>query len=210
MSTLGDETYLRLRKMILDGVLKPGAAIQENALAKTLKVSRTPVREALGRLASEELITRQSGQPPTVRGVSLQDYIEILHMRRLLEVEAAGLAARKPDMTALARLRADVEGLIATDDPADERHMTIDDNVHSSIAEMSGSGLLQRTIQDLRLKTRIFDLGGIPNRFLSSCQEHLVLLDAIASGDTDAARASMTVHIDNVRESILNDLRQLF
>lgn len=210
MSTLGDETYLRLRKMILDGVLKPGAAIQENALAKTLKVSRTPVREALGRLASEELITRQSGQPPTVRGVSLQDYIEILHMRRLLEVEAAGLAARKPDMTALARLRADVEELIATDDPADERHMTIDDNVHSSIAEMSGSGLLQRTIQDLRLKTRIFDLGGIPNRFLSSCQEHLVLLDAIASGDTDAARASMTVHIDNVRESILNDLRQLF
>src|SRR5215218_4696849 len=82
--SLSERAYCRLRDMILMGQLAPNTSLQERRLAEALNISRTPIREALSRLESEGLVVRQW---------TVQEYIEILNVRRLLEMEAAGLAA---------------------------------------------------------------------------------------------------------------------
>ncbi|TDQ67077.1 DNA-binding GntR family transcriptional regulator [Maritalea mobilis] len=210
MATLADETYDRIRNMILAGELKAGLAIQENGLAKKLNVSRTPVREAIGRLITEGLITRYAGQTPTVQTVSLTDYIEILHMRRLLEGEAAALAAKSSDKSRLEPIAVRNQQMIEAGELGTDEYVALDEELHLTIAELSGSRLLAQNIKDLRLKTRIFDLGGVTKRLVPSGQEHVDILDAIHNGDSEMARQKMAAHIEQVRRSILEELGNLF
>lgn len=210
MATLADATYDRIRNMILTGELKAGLAIQENGLAKKLNVSRTPVREAIGRLVTEGLVTRYAGQTPTVQTVSLTDYIEILHMRRILESEAAALVAKSDDKERLEPIAQRNREMIAAGELATDEYVALDEELHLTIAELSGSRLLAQNIKDLRLKTRIFDLGGVTKRLVPSGQEHVDIIEAIQNGDDDLARHTMAVHIEQVRRSIIEELGNLF
>src|ERR1700712_1859690 len=90
---LGESAYERLLDMLLSGELVGATTLQERRLAEILNISRTPVREALGRLEAEGLITRHGGRLMTVFNVSPHQFIEVFDVRKLLEVEAAGLAA---------------------------------------------------------------------------------------------------------------------
>lgn len=209
-SSRGEHTYRQLRDMILDGRLRKGHPLQELALSKRLKVSRTPVREAISRLLAEGLLSREAGQVPRVRETSTDDFIEILHVRRLLEVEAAGLAATRPDHEEIERLRGSVRGLMNSSQPAPADHTALDDDIHTSIAAMSGSRLLVNLIRDLRLKTRFFGMERIPQRFEPGCEEHLALLDAIDRGDVEESQLAMRKHLDAVRASIIESLQRLF
>ncbi len=210
MSSRGEQTYRQLRDMILDGRLHKGDPVQELALSKRLKVSRTPVREAISRLLAEGLLSREPGQVPRVRETSIDDFIEILHVRRILEVEAAGLAAGRPDHAAIEKLRASVQQLMNSPQPKPSDHTSVDDEIHAGIAAMSGSRLLVNLIRDLRLKTRFFGMERIPQRFKPGCEEHLALLDAIDRGDVAASQKAMRTHLDGVRASIMESLQRLF
>src|SRR6056297_250503 len=79
--------------MILRGELPSGTQLQERAFAEKLGVSRTPVREAIARLMNEGLVIRAHRGVPTVNRISISEVMEILHVRRLLECEAAKQAA---------------------------------------------------------------------------------------------------------------------
>ena len=98
IETLGDATFKRLKAMILDGTLEPGTRLSEKKFADHLGVSRTPVREAIGQLVSEGLAKRSAGSAPVVSSVSLNEIMEILHVRSLLECEAARKAASIPPL----------------------------------------------------------------------------------------------------------------
>jgi DNA-binding GntR family transcriptional regulator len=196
--------------MILDGRLRKGDAVQELGLSKKLKVSRTPVREAISRLVAEGLLNRDPGQVPRVRETSIDDFIEILHIRRLLEVEAAGLAASRPDHETISRLRESLNKLTNTPNPSEADHTALDDDIHTSIANMTGSRLLVTMIRDLRMKTRFFGMERIPERFKPGCAEHLALLDAIDRGDVPGSHEAMRKHLDGVRASIMQNLQRLF
>ncbi len=209
-ANLGDTAYLRLRQMIVSGELEAGARVLENDCAARLGISRTPVREAISRLTSEGLVRRPEGGTPVVHRISTDEIVEILHVRRLLEVEAARQAAGAPGRDALLRLRALFEGFLSGERPTAEAHSAADDELHERIAAMSGSRLLESLISDMRLKTRIFDKGSIPERFEPGCEEHIAIIDGIVSGDPERAQAAMKTHMDNVREGILNHLTRLF
>ena len=210
MSNRGEVTYKKLRDMILDGRLHTGEPLQELALSKGLKVSRTPVREAISRLLAEGLVHRDPGQVPRVREISIDDFIEILHVRKVLEVEAAGLAATRPDAELLTALRQRVESLLENQNPPAREHAALDDDIHGAISRMSGSRLLHTLITDLRLKTRFFNMERIPERFVPGCEEHLVLIDAIGGRDVEASQTAMRKHLDGVRRSIIKSLERLF
>jgi DNA-binding GntR family transcriptional regulator len=209
-ATLGNSTYERLRSMIFSGSLSAGEALQEKKLAERLGVSRTPVREAMTRLTMEGLVQRSAGLTPVVRRLSASDFIEILHVRRLLEVEAAGLAAQKGGTDELVAIRARIAAFADGRAPTAEDHIATDDQLHNCVASLAGSQLLSELIHDLRQKTKIFDMGRVPERFAPGIAEHLEIIDAILLRDQSRAEAAMRTHIDNVRMSVMNHLRRLF
>ncbi|WP_210484815.1 GntR family transcriptional regulator [Microvirga antarctica] len=207
-STRGQVAYQRLRELILDGSFPAGTPLQETMLAARIGVSRTPIREALAQLISEGLVSRVSGLTPVVRRLSVEDFVEILHLRRLLEVEAAGRAAGSGQSGDLRAIRERLVSFLAGEQPTTEDHIAIDDRLHTTIAELSGSKLLTQFVQDLRLRTKVFDKGRLPGRFVPGCQEHIAIIDAVLAADAPAAEAAMRRHIDNVRESIMGYLHR--
>ncbi|MBC00383.1 MAG: GntR family transcriptional regulator [Rhodobacteraceae bacterium] len=209
--TLAESTHDRLRQMIVSGELPAGTRLQEKPFADRLGVSRTPVREAIARLVSEGLVTRSQGGVPVVNQISISEIIEILHVRRLLECEAARQAASvnspvEPLLELRARTRAALEGAR----PGPGEHADLDEELHTTIARIAGSKLLTELVQSLKLKTRIFDKGFIPDRFEPGLHEHLEILDAILARDSDRAGEAMRRHLDNVREAILTHIHRLY
>lgn len=211
VQTLGQSVHDRLRGMILAGELPSGTPLQEKLFAEKLGVSRTPVREAVAKLTSEGLVTRNGGGVPTVSRISMTDIMEILHIRRLLESEAARQAAsvNSPPELFLA-LRARLMQYLQGDRPSVAEYAQFDEDLHVLIAKTAGSNLLTEMVKGLKLKTRIFDKGSIPERFEPGCHEHIEIIDAVLARDPDRAEAAMRSHIDNARSAILSHLYRLF
>ena len=211
VQTLGQSVHDRLRGMILAGELPSGTPLQEKLFAEKLGLSRTPVREAVAKLTSEGLVTRNGGGVPTVSRISMTDIMEILHIRRLLESEAARQAAsvNSPPEPFLA-LRARLTQYLQGDRPSVADYAPFDEDLHVLIAKTAGSNLLTEMVKGLKLKTRIFDKGSIPERFEPGCHEHIEIIDAVLARDPDRAEAAMRSHIDNARSAILSHLYRLF
>jgi len=209
--TLGDTTFRRLKAMILDGTLEPGARLSEKKFADHLGVSRTPVREAIGQLVSEGLAKRSAGSAPVVSSVSLNEIMEILHVRSLLECEAARKAASSGKQTAeLSDIRNKMQGFIDGPRPTAAEHSALDMRLHFILAEMAGSNLLLELIESLKVKTGMYDQGSIPDRLVPGCEEHIALIDAVIAGEPEAASAAMKLHLSNVRESIISHIYHPF
>ncbi|KAA2236311.1 GntR family transcriptional regulator [Salinarimonas soli] len=205
---LGHATYERLRDLILGGALPADTALQEKRLADQLGVSRTPVREAITRLVAEGLVVRNGGLTPVVRRLSIGDFVEILHVRRLLEVEAAGLAAEAGGSPELEAVRARIEGF-RREAPSPDEHVAVDDLLHATITSLAGSRLLTDLVQGLRQRTKIFDMGQMPHRFEPGIVEHLAIIDAVLARDPDGAKAAMRAHLDNVLASVIARVHRL-
>ena len=211
VETLGGSAFKRLKAMILDGSLEPGMRLSEKKFAELLGVSRTPVREAIGQLISEGLAIRTVGGTPVVNRISLNDIMEILHVRSLLECEAARKAALSNASTVeLLSIRDEVSSFLAGPRPEPVVHSALDMRLHGLIAQMAGSRLLIDLIEGLKIKTRMYDQGSIPERFEPGCHEHLAIIDAILTRDATDAAEAMKLHLKNVRESIISHLYHPF
>ena len=197
--------YDRLRGMVLSGAIAGGQVIQERRLAEQLGLSRTPVREALGRLEGEGLL-RRDGRYLLCASVSVAEVMEILAVRRLLETDAARAAAIQMPIAEVEKIRDTILGLTDPAEVTDDQHWAADDLLHLSVARASGNNLLAGLIANLRQRTRMFGLRRIPGRFGSGKAEHLAILDAIAARDVEAAASRMQLHLDHAREAILGDL----
>ena len=204
---LSDLAYKRLLNLILNGQLPAGSAILERAIAQWLEISRTPVRQALARLENEGLIERKANRL-LVKEVGLDEFVEILSTRQLLEAEAARLAAsRGVNKIELLELRAETLTLTEQAEITSSEHQKLDDRFHSLIAEACGNRILRDMIQHLRRKTRCFGHERLPERSKPGCLEHLAVLDAIEQGEADRAAAAMGKHIESVRKSITDHLK---
>jgi len=211
VETLGGSAFKRLKAMILDGSLEPGMRLSEKKFAELLGVSRTPVREAIGQLISEGLAIRTPGGTPVVNRISLTDIMEILHVRSLLECEAARKAAFSNASTVeLVSIREEVRCFLAGPRPEPGVHSALDMRLHGLIAQMAGSRLLIGLIEDLKIKTRMYDQGSIPERFEPGCHGHRAIIDAILARDATKAADAMKLHLKNVRESIISHLYHPF
>jgi DNA-binding GntR family transcriptional regulator len=180
-ATRSQSAYEAVRRMILAGEIGGGTVINERRVADRSGLSRTPVREAFGRLEGEGYL-RRDGRVMLVNGVAVEEIMEILAVRRVLEVEAVRLSAGRISTATLNGIRKVIRGLPPAEQIAPEEHWRIDDLVHHSIAEASGNRLLARMIADLRQRTRIFGKSRIPSRFEPGKAEHLAILSALAEG----------------------------
>lgn len=201
--------YNTLLDKIATGALPVGSVLREQHLAETVGVSRTPLREAISRLEGQGLVVRQANRSLIVKPITVRDYIEALQVRRLLEVETARRAVGRISPETIDRLRQRIEGLMTNPEPSVRDHWAVDDAMHDSVAKAGGNDVMAGIVQALRLRTRLFNLKRMPNRFLPGCEEHLAVLDAIASGDRKRAGKAMGTHIDNVKASILEKLAEI-
>src|SRR5690349_5231457 len=111
-----DRAYATLLEEIQSGGLAPGAVLGEVEQASRLGVSRTPLREALGRLAADGLVVQQSPRVTVVSDIDADDIRELFEVRRALEETAARLAAERGDASAFAALAAEFAVAHPSDD----------------------------------------------------------------------------------------------
>jgi|EndMetStandDraft_2_1072991.scaffolds.fasta_scaffold00984_9 DNA-binding GntR family transcriptional regulator len=204
IGTVTDRTYEGLRAMILAREIEPGMVIEERRLAEMLRVSRTPMRAAMGRLLGEELLTRLSNGALVVKTYTLKEYLELMRVRKILEMEAAALAASAISETELAHLRTLVTDLIGVEDA--QRYWVVDDIFHETIASNADNGHLRKLIADNRNQVRMCSVGKVPSRSKATCEEHLAILDALSSRDPAASRQAMGDHLENVQRAFLRTL----
>src|SRR5579862_9713664 len=100
-----EKVYVYIKEKIINLELAPGQKLRSQALAKELNLSRTPIREALGRLEQERLVRRDAGWGYVVRGLSFKEIFELFKIRESLEVLAALEAMPFIDRTKLANLK---------------------------------------------------------------------------------------------------------
>jgi DNA-binding GntR family transcriptional regulator len=204
--SLSDFAYGQILDLMLSGKLQAGAVLQERKLAEMLNISRTPVREALGRLEAEQLVTRRHGRMLFVADVSIEAYVSILDMRRILEVEAAGRATGRLTVDKATAAEQAIEELLKVTEITPAHHWAVDEMVHGTIAEAAGNPLVVSTIRDLRRRTHIFNTSRIPHRLLPGASEHLGLLHAVSGNDPETSRQLMGQHLDNVRDAIIDHI----
>lgn len=211
--SLAAQAYERVLDMIMSGEAKPGAFFHERRLAEQLAMSRTPLRDALLMLENEGLVVRLGLRGVQVAAMRVEEFAENLGVRRLLEPEAARLAAGNVPQPTLAALRERFESLLAASEagqpPERAEVRGVDDMLHSAITTAAGNARLAVIVCTLRRQTLMFDLRSLPERFGDTCREHLVIVGALAEGDGDKAAQAMRDHLDAVRASIVTHLARL-
>jgi DNA-binding GntR family transcriptional regulator len=207
--SLSDVAYDALLDRMLSQELPPGSLLQERVLGESLRISRTPIREALARLEAEGFVTRHAGRLLIVREIPVRELMQIFHVRGMLEVEAIGLATHRIADDQLETLRDLFETQMHGPIPDGGNHWDADDLLHGSIADASGNGVLAEMVRGLRRKTRMFSLRRMPDRFRPGSAEHLAIIDSLVRRDEFAARGAMTLHLENSKLSILHILGRI-
>ncbi|WP_252347378.1 MULTISPECIES: GntR family transcriptional regulator [unclassified Gluconobacter] len=203
---LAELAYTQIKRMILEKKLPSGMSVVEGRLADHLEISRTPVREALMRLAAEDLLIKQGSRSFAVRNVSAIEFFQAIHIREILESEAIALSFDKLDRATLEEMRRDIVELGKTPDQT-AAQWQLDDRLHRMFPTVSGNSVLLRTIDELRTLTRLCEVTYPLGRVPSSTSEHLAIVDALLAGDREAARAAMVTHLRNVAADCMDILR---
>jgi DNA-binding GntR family transcriptional regulator len=204
---LADVAYRTVLERILAHDLPGGSVIQERKLAESMGVSRTPMREALGRLEGEGLLVRLTERLLAVRVITLEDYLHSLDVRAVVEPHAAALAARAFTPSELQGFEAELEALARADAAEQEAlHWRFDDRLHESIAAHSGNPFLAKTIHEMRRYTKIFERQTVPARVRPGIDDHRRLLAAFAARRPEKVREAMIDHIRNMRKRMLDGL----
>ncbi|WP_417675190.1 GntR family transcriptional regulator [Pseudodonghicola sp.] len=202
------QAYEAILKLIEDGDARPGDLVTERRLADRLSMSRTPVRDALLMLEGEGLLIRQGSRGLQVKQMRIEEYMDALQIRLLLEPPVARMAAGKVPQAEIDALRAELEALLAAGQGQADRAVVrdLDENLHGGLARAVGNPQLAHIIQTVRRQTQMFDLRAMPERLEDTCREHLKVLAAIEAGDGAAAEAAMAEHLGRVQDSIIKRL----
>jgi DNA-binding GntR family transcriptional regulator len=207
--SLADRAYHELRTAIIAGRISPGDAVLEVEVGSAMRMSRTPVREALLHLELEGYLVRDDASRLVVHRPSAREVAEMFLVRELLEGEAVRLAASRISHEELARL----EELIKTDRRALRRRRfdelaEINEQIHGLIMVASRN----RTLSDLlhHLRGRIAGLDAFAVGSLADQQqfvdEHARLLELLRDGDEEAAVALLASHLGRARDVLLEGL----
>ena len=188
-------TYRSVSEMIHHRRLRGGDVIVEQRLAEALGVSRTPLREALQRLEGEGLVRKVANRSYMVRKVGLQEYLESLKVRDILEPEAAALAVGRIAPVAIRTVRRELDDLQHATQYHTDAHWVSDDNVHALFSDACGNTVMTETILALRVTTRLFEIDRLADRLGPDSIEHTRILDALEAEDARAARRAVRAHI---------------
>lgn len=205
---LREMVYEELKMQILTGAIIPGTRMMEVELAKEIGVSRTPIREAIRKLEKEGLVTIEPRRGAYASQISTEDMIDILEVRQDMEGLAAFFAASRMTPEQLQNLK-EVSELYNEAVKAGEMEEMIkhDTRFHRIIVESCNNKILVKMIeqlQELVLRFRYIYYDDF-KRAENMPDEHYEILHAIETGDADAARYAADIHIDRLKQLVINE-----
>ncbi|MGC9222161.1 MAG: GntR family transcriptional regulator [Solirubrobacteraceae bacterium] len=195
---LAERAYEELRDRLVTLQIKPGEPIDEDLIRQQLRMGRTPIREAIKRLALENLVNVFPRRGTFAAEINITDLADITDVRSVLEGHAAFLAAQRltpARALELAVLAAEVTASRGSDDTA--ALMALDTRVHRFIYAAAANPLLAETLlayYNLSVRIWYLVIDRVPQLF-ARVHEHADLLDAIANGRAELAREIVTVHV---------------
>jgi DNA-binding GntR family transcriptional regulator len=201
-----DRAYVDLRDRIVTLRLAPGTVLREDELMRELEVGRTPLREAVKRLALENLVAVQPRRGTFVTDVETADIVNITAVRAELEAYAAELAAQRLDGDHRAAADALLHEVDELSEPGDQDWlMRFDERIHRFIWEAAGNPYLSETLEryfthSLRIWYLVLDrLPGLGH----AVHDQTHLLEALLAGEAERARAIMREHVLDFERELL-------
>lgn len=198
--------YENLKSRIIKNLINPGEPLNEGVLSKELKISKTPIREALQQLEKEGFIESIPAKGAFVSMISIQDIREIFEIREVLECEVIRRAALKADPERVGAIREKFVSSESDSKKASAGHFKSGDEVHAFIFETFGNNRLKeiyKRLQDHIVRTRIHFFNQSPSgRSEESFKEHLEIFDALKAQDPVRAENAVRNHLRNSFEYI--------
>lgn len=206
---LREQVYDAIEDLVIRGALAPGQRLTEEDLAKRLGVSRNPVREALNGLSRTGWVELRPRRGAYVRRQTAKEGEDFFQVRRLLEVEAARLAAARATAEMVAPLEALLkEGRTALEARDQEALLNVNSRFHAEMVTLSGNSFLGELLGFLDKRLRWYFSPVVLERGPSSWQEHTDLVEAIAANDEEKAVEMMRLHTEGTRLAYLAQVTQ--
>ncbi len=201
---LSDKAYQLIREKIITLELPPLSAINEQELMEDLQVGRTPIREALQRLASENLVLSAPRRGMFVAEISITDLQKIFEARMALEGFCARLAAQRATAFQLQQMETVVEGLTSVPEDDGRSLMIIDEQFHELLYEAADNEFLANTLRRLhalscRLWYLVLDrLGDVRG----AMEQPIDIMQALRARDEAAAEQLLQQHVFEFQQRI--------
>ena len=196
-TSLGEFVQVWLRDAIREGHYPPGSRIREAEVAQRLNVSRTPVREAFGRLQADDLLILTPWRGAQVAELDRNQVVELYAMRRALEGTAAALAAQHASKAEI-ELLFDLLELDKNGKGDTSRHVDLNRQFHQALYGAAHNRYLLKALNALGdslslLKSTTYEIRG---RAATAWNQHLTIANAIKKHDADAAEQAARAHIE--------------
>lgn len=201
----GDMAYEALRGMLLIFELRPGERLNEVHLAKRLGLSRTPVREALNRLAAERLVLARGGHGFYVRDLDLKEAMDLYELRTALEITGFQQACARAKAADITALRRSWRAALRQSNRMNDRAAMVGEDVrfHEALCALGGNQELLRMLGEVNARTTFirwaYATGPRPEL---NFDEHDTLLEALVARDAPAGAEILTRHIGRRAEAL--------
>lgn len=203
---LNQKVYRILKLRIVKGDIEPGSKLLEKNISEKLGVSRTPVREAIQKLAAEGFIKMIPNQGMVVSKISIKGMRELLQIRSVLEGLAARLVAqviKEEEIKELEKYQKQMEFFTNENNPLAFSEM--DDRFHKLILNISGNSRLIQIRENLSYQNKRYRIKSlsVPGRLKYALKEHQEIVEALKRKDSKQADRLSQKHIENGLKNIL-------
>jgi DNA-binding GntR family transcriptional regulator len=200
----------RLRQMLVEGRIAPGAKLNERELSERLNVSRTPLREAIKMLAAEGLVELLPNRGAVAVALTEEDILHTFEVMAGLEAQAGELAAQRITEQEFAEIQAMHFEMMAAYTRRDlSAYYALNSRIHSAISAAARNPVLSQVYQQVnaRLQALRFRSNQDGEKWKNAMNEHEKMIDALARHDGSAMRDVLLSHLRNKREVVLDQLR---
>ena len=212
MSGQTDIAYQYIKQKILDGELRPSQKLTENQLSEVIGVSRSTVKKALLKLEQENLVMVEDNKGASIKSFTLDEVINYLEIREVLEGLVARTVARDIGATDLKKLRAILGNLSVhlqhnRFDEYSAGNKELHNVIYMAAKNKQAVDLISKiSTQLIRYQFRTVL---VPGRIQQSYQEHSQIIEALAAHDENRAEEAVRIHIANVRQTIIQNYQYL-
>ena len=209
-ASLHEQAAYRLREMLVEGRIPPGAKLNERELSKALTVSRTPLREAIKMLAAEGLVELLPNRGAIAVELTEEDVLNTFEVMAGLEAQSGELAAQRITDAELDEIKALHFEMLAAYTRRDlPSYYRLNSAIHAAINAAAKNPVLTATYNQVnaRLQALRFRSNQDGEKWKSAVKEHELMIDALSAHDAVATRAVLASHLTNKLAVVIEQLR---